>query len=136
MEPILRWPRTRDKIAQRFRVKPNTTGLEKKVAIQKLLMLSCYTHKSVPYSAIIREASSWSREYTKDIVTQSSKLNVSITSFLREVWESEGFNKTLWISLVYMNWISLYELTETEEVCTRSIWVCPSSFVYILRLSI
>lgn len=56
------WPKTRDWITQRSRVKQNTTDLKKKkVNIKWFIMICCYTHRWVPYSIIIKEASFWRR---------------------------------------------------------------------------
>lgn len=79
---MLRKPRNRDWISQQPRLKPNTTVLKK--SINQSLMIFCYSHKSVPYPVITREAASWSRweeiqkPNARHYVERESKLMVSI----------------------------------------------------------
>lgn len=69
---LLGWTVTTGRTAQRLRIGSNTTGKTRKNSIKKLLMIFCYTYRSVSSPIVIREViSKW---LPSDTETHSQKL--------------------------------------------------------------
>ena len=119
-----------------------------KVAIKWLLVILCYTHRSRPFSGIIRETSSCSQwdQIQRTIANHyGERGEVQIGGFhlipslrtqeipwKKRLKDSNGLEDTRGAMSSKSTKQDTYELTEIRAASTRLIWVCVKSSTYIL----